>query len=418
MKKLLFFVLFTLSLKAQSLSIQECVDQTLTHHPDIKIFMLKVVQSEESYMISRSDYLPQVTLLGEYNPQRTYVLQQSGQFDTLDDDGWSIGVMLKQKIWDFSKTTSLTEASQIEQKIAGLSLEDAKAVMAYKIKSLYALMVLQREAIEVLYKDTEAKEAFYKQAMGFYKQGLKTKADMTRFKAAYYLAKENLEIAQASFDKSRNTMALYTGILIKKDVKLDSRTIKSGGIDLKKIYALKHQSLKDNLQIKIASKQIDKNQKLHQAAKASHFGSIDATASHTQTDMLNRYDTNVIGVTLNVPLYTGGRLSAEEQRMQIETNVAREQLESKSIAMQEEFENLFLDLESYQESIRAKKAQLVSAKEAKEVVDARYKKGLSTYVEVLDAASFLLSAQLGLLEIGYKQRVTFNRIDYLTGKIK
>lgn len=416
MKKLLLLVLFTFASGAQTLSMQTCVERTLANHPDIKVFMLKVAQSEESYTVSRSDYLPQVALLGEYNPQRTYVLQQSGQFDTIDDDGWSIGVMLKQKIWDFSKTTSLTEASQIEQQIAGLSLEDAKAVMAYKIKSLYALMVLQREAIDVRRKDAKAKEAFYKQAMGFHKQGLKTKADVARFKAAHYLAKEDLEVAQASFDKSRNTMALYTGIRINKDVKLDFTTIKSGGIGLKKTYALKHQALKDNLQIKIASKQIDKNQKLHKAAKASHFGSIDATASHTQTDMLNRYDTNVIGVTLNVPLYSGGRLSAEEQRMQIETNVAREQLESKSIALEEEFENLFLDLESYQESTKAKKAQLTSAEEAQKVVNARYKEGLATYIEVLDSAAFLLQAKLGLLEVGYKQRIALNRIDYLTGK--
>ncbi|MDQ1340439.1 MAG: outer membrane protein, partial [Campylobacterota bacterium] len=222
MKKLLFFVLFTLSLTAQTLSMQECVEQTLIHHPDIKIFMLKVAQSEESYTVSRSDYLPQITLLGEYNPQRTYVLQQSGQFDTVNDDGWSISAILKQKIWDFSKTTSLTEASEIEQQIAGLSLEDAKAVMAYKIKSLYALMVLQREAIEVRHKDAKAKEALYRQALGFHKQGLKTKADMARFKAAYHLAKEELVIAKASFDKSRNTLALYADMPIKKDVKLDT----------------------------------------------------------------------------------------------------------------------------------------------------------------------------------------------------
>lgn len=90
MKKLLFFVLFTLSLTAQTLSMQECVEQTLIHHPDIKIFMLKVAQSEESYTVSRSDYLPQVALLGEYNPQRTYVLQQSDVQGSGDNNNSSL----------------------------------------------------------------------------------------------------------------------------------------------------------------------------------------------------------------------------------------------------------------------------------------------------------------------------------------
>lgn len=416
MKKLLLFALLTFASEAQTLSMQECVEQTLANHPDIKVFMLKVAQSEKSYDIARSEYLPQVTLVGEYDPQRTYVLQQAGQFGTVDDEGWSIGAILKQKIWDFSKTSSLTKASQIEQEIAKLSLDDAQAIMAYKIKSLYALMALQYEAIKVRRQDMQAKQALYEQSQGFQKQGLKTKADTARFQAAYYLAKEELETAQASFDKSRTTMSLYAGIPVKKDVKPDIRTIASDAVNLKNIYALKHQALKDNLQLKIASKQIDKNQKLHQAAKASHFGSIDATASHMQTDMLNRYDTSTVGITLSVPLYSGGRLSAEEQRMQIETNVAQEQLVSKAIALEEELENLFLDLESCQESTKAKKAQLTSAKEAQKVVNARYKEGLATYIEVLDSAAFLLQAKLGLLEVGYKQRITLNRIDYLTGK--
>ncbi|DAB41086.1 MAG TPA: transporter [Sulfurovum sp. UBA12169] len=416
MKKLLLLALLTIVSGAQTLTVQECVEQTLANHPDIKIFMLKVAQSEESYNISRSEYLPQVSLLGEYNPQRTYVLQQGGQFSTIDDDGWSIGAMLKQKIWDFSKTASQIAASRIEQEITELSLEDAKAVMAYKIKSLYALMALQHEAINVRRQDMEAKKALYTQALGLEKQGLKTKADVARFNAAFYLAKENLKLTQASFDKSRSTMALYTDTPIQRDVKLDTRAFKHGDINLKNKYTLKNQALQNNSQLKMASKSIDKSKKIHDAAKASHYGSVDAVASHTQTDMLNRYDTSVIGITLNVPLYSGGRLSAEEQRMQIETYVAQEQLASKAIALEEELENLFLDLESYNESTKAKKAQLISAKETQKAVNARYKEGLSTYVEVLDAAAFLLEAELGLLEIKYKQYIAFSRIDYLTGK--
>ncbi|MHB0993158.1 MAG: TolC family protein [Sulfurovum sp.] len=418
MKKLLFFSLLSLSLTAQTLSMQACVDQTLAKHPDIKIFILKIAQSEENYAISRSDYLPQIALLGEYSPQRTYVMPQLGQFNTIEDDGWSIGTILKQKIWDFSKTTSLIEASQIDKHIAALSLEDAKAVMTYKIKSLYALMAVQHEAIDVRQKDTQSKEELYKQTLGFYAQGLRTKADVSRFEAAYQLAKEELILSQVAFDKSRNTMSLYTKIPIKKDVRLDTTLIKAGTMTFKNTSAIKDRAFQDNHQIKIASKQIEKNQKLHQAAKANHFGSIDAIGSYTQANMINRYDTNIIGISLNIPLYSGGRLSAEEQRMQIETTVAKEQLASQSIALEEELENLFLDLESYQESTKAKKTQLTSAKEAQKVLNARYKEGLSTYIEVLDAAFFLLNAQLGLLEVGYKKRVTLNRIEYLTGKIQ
>jgi outer membrane protein TolC len=51
------------------------------------------------------------------------------------------------------------------------------------------------------------------------------------------------------------------------------------------------------------------------------------------------------------------------------------------------------------------------------VLDGRYKEGLSTYIEVLDASSLVLDAKLGLLEAYYEKTLSIDRIDYLKGKI-
>jgi outer membrane protein TolC len=51
------------------------------------------------------------------------------------------------------------------------------------------------------------------------------------------------------------------------------------------------------------------------------------------------------------------------------------------------------------------------------VLDARYKQGLSTYIEVLDANALYLDAKLGLLEAKYAKSSIVNRIVYLQGNI-
>jgi hypothetical protein len=68
------------------------------------------------------------------------------------------GASLKQRIWDFQKTSSKLDSLKIDEDIASLSLEDMKALMAYKIKSLYKLIVVQKEAIEVHKKDLDSKK--------------------------------------------------------------------------------------------------------------------------------------------------------------------------------------------------------------------------------------------------------------------
>ena len=107
MRRLLGICLFfSLTLQAEVLTLQESIDSTLKNYPDVKSFTLKVKQSKASYEAAFADYLPQVDFNAQYNVTNTYALPVNGVFQTKDEDGWNAGVNLKQKVWDFSKTSS------------------------------------------------------------------------------------------------------------------------------------------------------------------------------------------------------------------------------------------------------------------------------------------------------------------------
>jgi len=417
MKKLAYINLlfFAFSLQGQTLTLQQSIDKTLQNHPDVKAFALKVKQSHSGYKSALSDYLPQVNLSAEYNPTQTYALPVNGKFQTINDTYWSVGASVKQKIWDFSKTSLQIDASKKDEDISKLSLKDLQALLASKVKSLYELMVVQSEAIKVREADLHVKEAYYAQAQALFKQGLKTEADTSRFLSAVYGAKDNLAIAKASYEKAKNSLSLYMGEKIADDVTLQTSIIKKG------FYADKNsvkEVLSDNNELKIYDETIQKNALLHKSARASHYGTFDAVASYNRVGSLNLYDTQIVGVVLNIPLYAGGRLNAQTQNAEIGLQIAKEQKASKILALKEEITNLILDIQRYDETIAAKKAQLISAKKTKRVLDGRYKEGLSTYIEVLDASSLVLESELGLLEAYYSKTLSIDKIDYLKGKIK
>jgi outer membrane protein TolC len=162
---------------------------------------------------------------------------------------------------------------------------------------------------------------------------------------------------------------------------------------------------------------VEKNRLLHQSAKSAHFGSIDLVASYDRFDTLNKYNSDFVGVSYNVPIYTGGRLSALEQKAKIGTMIAQEQESSDRLALQEELRSLVIDIKRYGKTVKAKKAQLSSAQSTKKVLEARYKEGLATYIEVLDSISLVLNAKLGVLEAYYSRSLALERIEYLKGKI-
>ena len=414
MKKIIYaYLLIALGLQAQTLTLEQSIQKTLLNHPDIKSFTLKVRQSKMEYKSALSDYLPQVNFSAEYNPTQTYALPANGKFHTVNDTYWSVGANLKQKIWDFSKTSFQIDASKRDEDIAELSLKDVKALLVSKVKSLYELMVVQYEAMKVREADLHVKEAYYAQAQALFKQGLKTEADTSRFLSAVYAAKDNLAIVKASYEKAKNSLSLYMGETIPDDVTLQRNIIKK---EFNSHKNTQKEVLNRNNELKIYEQSIEKNMLLHKSARASHYGSLDLLASYERIGSLSLYDTQLVGVVLNIPLYAGGRLTAQTQNAEIGLQIAKEQKASKILALKEEISNLILDIQRYNETIAAKKAQLNAAKSTKKVLDGRYKEGLSTYIEVLDANSLVLDAKLGLLEAYYTKTLSIDRIEYLQGK--
>ncbi len=414
LKKSFFIVLFIFTaLQAQTLTLDECIEKATTSHPDIKKFVLQIQKSAKGVKVADADYLPQITASAEYDFQKTYALPQNGVFHTIDDDGWQVGVTLKQKIWDFSKTTSNIAASKVQEDIAKLSLEDAKALMAFNVKLQYELMLVQKQAIEVRYKDLQAKTELYNQANEQVKLGMKTKADASRFLSAVYVAQNNLAIAKADFNKAKIKLSNYIGQNIAEDVVLED-TISNNSIQVTN--NLEEEVLHKNLQLQSLHKTIEKSRLSKKSAKASHYGSIDAIASYNRIGSLNDYDSSLLGVTLQIPLYSGGRTSAIVEQAALEEQSSKEALSSKELALKNELEALLIDLTRYEKTLQAKQAQLEASQETKILLEARYKEGLSTYIEVLDAIALYLDAKLGLLEAQYAKSSTINRINYLEGK--
>lgn len=399
-------------LNAKLLTLDECIDKTLKNHPDIKKLSLGVTQKKSVVDIAKADYLPQINAFAKYNPLDTFVMPQNGVFKTINDDSWQMGAVANQKIYDFEKTSSTVKAYEKDENIADLSLNDKKALLVYSVKSQYDLALVYTKAIEVRQKDLQTKEELYKQSEALVKEGLKTAADAQSILSAMYIAEDNLAGAKADLNKALSSLSLYIG------EKIDVTTTLSESLTQKESAKSLPLSeiLDENFELKSFKEEIAKNSLIYDASKAQNYGSIDAVASYTRQHSLSDYDVSLVGVVVNIPIYSGGRISAQTQNSLIAREMAKESYNSKKLLLQEEIESLIIDLERYKHTLKAKEALIESSKAAKEIIEARYKEGLSTYIEVLDAASTNLNAELGVIEARFFINKTLNKLDYLQGR--
>ncbi|MBU1668071.1 TolC family protein [bacterium] len=409
----LFLLLFTVSLDAKILTLKETINKTLNAHPDVEQFVLQIEQSHKVTASAKAEQMPQITLNATYNPTQTYVLPVNGLFNTKEGAGWNTGVTLKQKIWDFSQTTAKIDAQKVQEKIANFSLQEVKSLLAYRVKTQYELMQVQREAMAVQEQELKAKEALYTQAVALEKQGLKTQADTLRFLSAISIAKEHLAMTKANFLKAKTTLSLYINEPIEDSVELENSISKSqwNGEQGKKVL---HQS--PTLQGLYEG--IQKNRLLHQSTKASRYGSVDVVVSYTHQNTLNQYNSTLVGVTYTLPIYTGGKTQSQIQQAQLSKQQAQVAYDSKALIVKEEYARLLIDLERYRQTLDAKTVQIETAKSTQDIMEARYKEGLVTYIEILDATTGVYMAQLERLEAQYAKSTIIHRLEYLKGETK
>ena len=412
MKNIFLILSVTGALYAQILGVQECIQKALKTHPDIQVYALKVEQESKNVIQEKALKRPHIALYGEYDPQRTYVMPLNGAFHTLNDSGWSIGASLSQNLYDFSKTSHKIKSAKIRHKIAQLTLEEAKALIRYKIRLTYATLVLQQEAIKVRKQDIEAKQALYAQAKALVREGLKTKADESRFMAALYRSKEALSLAKANFEKAKIRLEHFIGEKILSNMHFDNNILME-----KREYPIQPLEIFDkNYQIKIAQNREKSALELYRAKRAERFGSIDLVAEANHFDTLSRYDTTTLGIRYKVSLYSGGAIKTQIEQSKIAALVAAKEKDAKKLAIDEEVASIKVDLEQIQQQIAARKAQIQWAQETRNLIEARYEQGLATYMEVLDAQAVWLDAKLGLLESYFNRAQSIYRLEYLYGK--
>lgn len=123
-----------------------------------------------------------------------------------------------------------------------------------------------------------------------------------------------------------------------------------------------------------------------------------------------------VGVSVAWPLWDGGRVKAEVAEVAANRRALAERLAEFDAVLEFEVRQRRLDLESARASIRAATDEVSSAAEARRVVSERFKAGLVSSTDVLDAQQELLAAQFDRTRALASARLAEARLDRAVGR--
>jgi len=153
--------------------------------------------------------------------------------------------------------------------------------------------------------------------------------------------------------------------------------------------------------------------------RSAHYPTIQADGASnkakTSPPVPVKANTNSIGVTLSVPIFSGGRITAKTRQSQHQYEIAVQQAENVERQVKSNVRQAFRGILTQISQIKALQQSVISSKSALDATQAAFEVGTRTIVDVLNAQSDLLNAKSNLSKARYDYIIASFKLKRFSG---
>ncbi|MFK8260500.1 outer membrane channel protein TolC [Erwinia sp. AnSW2-5] len=397
------------SVASQAENLLQVYQQARLSNPDLRSSAADRDAAFEKINESRSPLLPQLGLGADY----TY---NSGYRDARDTNSTtkSASLQLTQTIFDMSKWRALT----LQEKTAGIqdvTYQTAQQTLILNTATAYFNVL---NAIDTLSYTEAQKQSIYReldQTTQRFNVGLVAITDVQNARSQYDSVLASEVSARNDLDNAVETLRQVTGNYYPSLASLNVDAFKTE--KPQPVNALLKEAESRNLSLLSARLSQDLAREQIRSSETGHMPTLDLTASTGLSN--NRYGgdrasanntdnitgSNQVGLSFNLPLYSGGAVSSQVKQAQYAFVAASEQLESAHRSAIQTVRSSFNNVNASISSINAYKQAVISAQSSLDAMEAGYSVGTRTIVDVLDATTTLYNAKQQLANARYSYMI-------------
>ena len=396
-KKILLIVIFSfISINAFAISLKEALKIAYKNNPEINAERENLKVSEEELKISKSGYMPSLTISGSKSKENTNELtKQSGGDAAINDvDPLTTSVTIEQKIIDFGRD------ADYQKNIIGIDLAKAKFKkkeqdIFFKAIEAYTGLVLANEKYRINSENINLLERQVETDRIRLDRGEVTVSDVAQSESSLAGARAKLIAAENEVVTNKLNFENVIGPL------LDINTLSS---DLAMTLNLPNSlnnalevSRKNNPDLIISKLEYEQSEKDVQIARSdlSPSASISFEKSYSE-DLSATYDErekDILKATVTWPFYSGGKNRANLNKNKNLKTRKRLLLDSAVKTNEAIVASAWSNFLSNQSLLSSVEAQVRAAEIANEGITAEYESGVGrTTLDVIQSNSLLLNA--------------------------
>ncbi|ATG72786.1 outer membrane channel protein [Zobellella denitrificans] len=420
MKKTLLSTLMLLCAAApvQAEDLLDIYRQATQNDPQVREAKARRDAAFEQINESRAALLPQVNLGAGAN------YTQSNQNDRTTRSTTNVGATLGQALYRRASWINLdiTEKAAAQSEVGYQQVQQALIVRATQA---YFDVLNAQDTLSFVQANKEAVSRQLDQTRQRFEVGLSAMTDVHEAQAQYDQALAEEIAAENAVNNAKEVLRELTGISYARLNALNTDTF-SPQRPTTAADAWLEIALEQNLELH--SQRINKDIANEQItlAQSGRLPTLDLNAglSSSYSDYKNSNQNSdgtlnegTVGVSLSLPLYTGGATGSQIKQAQHNYVAASEQLERSFRSVQSQVYSSFNDVNSAIGSIRAFEQFVVSAESALSATEAGYEVGTRTIVDVLNATRQLYDAKQKLAEARYNYILSQLRLKQAAGNL-
>ena len=419
-----FFLSGRIMAQDQTMSLKECINYTLQHHPNSTIYKNSAKSAVEKIRESRSALLPSISgNVGlDYNLKLATSVIPAGAFSDKETKlqmgskfSNSAYIQLDQKLFDRSASLDI-KTSKVNKEIADLNLLKENETLIYNTASAYYDVLTFAEKGRLLQENEKQYETTVSILKLRYAQGEEKKSEYNRAKVNYNNVQFEIESNNSSYKLALNKLKNSLGMDIEMSISIqDSVTY----VDVKEVPLAVGSNMFDVnrlLDFQIDQKNLDLKRLDLKQKKGAYLPTLplygkyggNAYGSDFFPTLSNWYDYSVIGVKATIPIFSG--FKKQSQFAQSKLSLASLELTNKLNlqAYKLNIQNASTNIVSTYTNLKKAKENLQLAKEMMDASTVEYREGTTTLSSLLDA------------DYSYKEartNYTTSLLDYLTAQL-
>ena len=402
MKKIFIYFLiilfFNTNLFADNLT--EALLKAYNKNPKLNAERENISVSEENINISKSDYLPSITLSATKSKEDTNKLtnQSGGDASITDVDPLTTSLLIEQTLYDGARNADLKK-NELGLDVAKVQLLKVEQEILYQAVEAYTGLVLANKKYKINQSNVNLLERQVETDQARLEKGQISVVDLAQ-------SESSLAGANAKFIQAKNEVVtgklIYENVIGSIDNISDLNEKLSFNLKLPQSLGEANKiSQKNNPGLIIAKLELQQSEKDIKIAKASLGPSATLSFETSQTEDLSatydERDKSVLKATVKWPFYTGGKNRATLNKNKNLSNQKRLLLEDAITSNKTTVASAWSSYQSSKSLLNSVKSQVRAAEIANEGITIEYESGLGrSTLDVIQSNTLLLDSKTSL----------------------